>query len=423
MKKQIRVDHSANRLSELKKSTFLVSIFKNIILKKFKNLKVGYIHIADGKEVYEFGDKKSELQSKINILSSEFYVFLGSGGLLGVTEAYTAGFWRADDIVTLIRIMIRNSHIMKQLDSGWAKLLKPLNNYIHKKRQNTLAGSKENILAHYDLSNNFYKLWLDDSMTYSCGVFEKESTTLKEASIEKLDRICRKLNLSKNDNILEIGTGWGSFAIHAAKNYGCNITTTTISDAQYEYAKNKISEEGLNQKITLLNQDYRNLSGKFDKIVSIEMIEAVGHEYVPLFFQTVSKLLKDDGLFALQGITYNDHNFDEYKHSVDFIKKYVFPGSCLISISQITNAIKKKTDLSIVDLEDITMHYATTLNKWKNNFMDEIPAIKQLGFSDAFINMWEFYFDYCQAGFLERNIGDYQVIFAKSNSREINIRY
>ena len=423
MKKQIRVDHSANRLSELKKSTFLVSIFKNIILKKFKKLKVGYIHITDGKEVYEFGDKKSELQSKINILSSEFYVFLGSGGLLGVTEAYTAGFWRADDIVTLIRIMIRNSHIMKQLDSGWAKLLKPLNNYIHKKRQNTLAGSKENILAHYDLSNNFYKLWLDDSMTYSCGVFEKESTTLKEASIEKLDRICRKLNLSKNDNILEIGTGWGSFAIHAAKNYGCNITTTTISDAQYEYAKNKISEEGLNQKITLLNQDYRNLSGKFDKIVSIEMIEAVGHEYVPLFFQTVSKLLKDDGLFALQGITYNDHNFDEYKLSVDFIKKYVFPGSCLISISQITNAIKKKTDLSIVDLEDITMHYATTLNKWKNNFMDEIPAIKQLGFSDAFINMWEFYFDYCEAGFLERNIGDYQVIFAKSNSREINIRY
>ena len=423
MKKQIRVDHSANRLSELKKSTFLVSIFKNIILKKFKNLKVGYIHITDGKEVYEFGDKKSELQSKINILSSEFYVFLGSGGLLGVTEAYTAGFWRADDIVTLIRIMIRNSHIMKQLDSGWAKLLKPLNNYIHKKRQNTLAGSKENILAHYDLSNDFYKLWLDDSMTYSCGIFKDESTTLKEASIEKLDRICRKLNLSEKDSILEIGTGWGSFAIHAAKNYGCNITTTTISDAQYEYAKNKILEEGLDDKITLLNKDYRNLSGTFDKIVSIEMIEAVGHEYVPLFFQKVSKLLKKDGLFALQGITYNDHNFDDYKHSVDFIKKYIFPGSCLISISQITNAIKKKTDLSIVNLEDITMHYATTLHKWRNNFMNVIPAIKELGFSNAFINMWEFYFHYCEAGFLERNIGDYQVIFAKSNTRDINIRY
>ena len=312
---------------------------------------------------------------------------------------------------------------MQKSDSGWAKLLKPINNYIHKKRQNTLVGSKENILAHYDLSNDFYKLWLDESMTYSCGIFETESSTLKEASIEKLDRICRKLNLSVNDNILEIGTGWGSFAIHAAKNYGCNITTTTISDAQYEYAKNKIAEEGLSDKITLLNQDYRNLSGSYDKIVSIEMIEAVGHEYVPLFFESVSKLLKKDGLFALQGITYNDHNFDEYKNSVDFIKKYIFPGSCLISISQITNAVKKKTDLSIVNLEDITMHYATTLNKWRNNFMDVIPTVKKLGFSSAFINMWEFYFQYCEAGFLERNIGDYQVIFAKSNARDINIRY
>ena len=423
MDSNIRVDRAANRINSLKKPTLLSAVFKKIILKKFKNLQFGYIHLTDGAESYSYGDNSSEMKVEMEILSSEFYVFLGSGGLLGVTEAYTAGYWRADDIVILIRLIIKNSKVMEKLDSGWAKLIRPLNTYIHRKRQNTLSGSKENILAHYDLSNNFYKLWLDDSMTYSCGVFEKESTTLKEASIEKLDRICRKLNLSKNDNILEIGTGWGSFAIHAAKNYGCNITTTTISDAQYEYAKNKISEEGLNQKITLLNQDYRNLSGKFDKIVSIEMIEAVGHEYVPLFFQTVSKLLKDDGLFALQGITYNDHNFDEYKHSVDFIKKYVFPGSCLISISQITNAIKKKTDLSIVDLEDITMHYATTLNKWKNNFMDEIPAIKQLGFSDAFINMWEFYFDYCEAGFLERNIGDYQVIFAKSNSREINIRY
>lgn len=312
---------------------------------------------------------------------------------------------------------------MQQLDSGWAKLLKPINNYIHRKRQNTLTGSKENILAHYDLSNDFYKLWLDNSMTYSCGVFKDETTTLEEASIEKLDRICRKINLSENDSILEIGTGWGSFAIHAAKNYGCNITTTTISDAQYDYAKNKIFEEGLDDKITLLNQDYRNLTGTFDKIVSIEMIEAVGHEYVPLFFQKVSKLLKKDGLFALQGITYNDHNFDDYKHSVDFIKKYIFPGSCLISISQITNAIKKKTDLSIVNLEDITMHYATTLHKWRNNFMEVIPAIKELGFSNAFINMWEFYFHYCEAGFLERNIGDYQVIFAKSNTRDINIRY
>jgi len=423
MKVNIRVDSAANRLNDLKKPTFLVSIFKKVILKKFKNLKFGYVHLTEGEEIYKFGDNSSEMRAKIKILSPEFYVFLGSGGLLGVTEAYTAGYWKADDIVILLRIMIKNSEVMKKLDSGWAKLIKPVNNYIHRKRQNTLSGSKKNILAHYDLSNDFYKLWLDESMTYSCGVFETEKSSLKEASIEKLDRICRKLNLSEKDNILEIGTGWGSFAIHAAKNYGCKVTTTTISDAQHKYAKEQILKKGLEDKITLLNQDYRTLSGSFDKIVSIEMIEAVGHEYVPIFFEKVSNLLKKDGLFALQGITYNDHSFEEYKNSVDFIKKYIFPGSCLISISQITDAVKNSTDLAIVNLEDITSHYVTTLYKWRRNFMNVLPQVKALGFSNAFINMWEFYFIYCEAGFLERNIGDYQVIFAKSSARDIQIRY
>ena len=423
MDSNIRVDHAANRINSLKKPTLLSAVFKKIILKKFKNLQFGYIHLTDGAESYSYGDNSSEMKVEMEILSSEFYVFLGSGGLLGVTEAYTAGYWRADDIVTLIRLIIKNSKVMEKLDSGWAKLIRPLNTYIHRKRQNTLSGSKENILAHYDLSNDFYKLWLDETMTYSCGVFENDKSTLNEASIEKLDRICRKLDLKPNDNILEIGTGWGSFAIHAAKKYGCHITTTTISDAQYEYAKQRIIDEGLESKIKLLNQDYRNLSGTFDKIISIEMIEAVGHEYVELFFQKVSKLLKKDGLFALQGITFNDHKFDEYKNSVDFIKKYIFPGSCLISISQITNAIKNRTDLEVVNLEDISKHYSKTLYEWRKNFMNVLPEVKSLGFSNAFINMWEFYLIYCEAGFIERNIGDYQVIFAKSGARDIQIRY
>ena len=423
MDSNIRVDHAANRINSLKKPTLLSAVFKKIILKKFKNLQFGYIHLTDGAESYSYGDNSSEMKVEMEILSSEFYVFLGSGGLLGVTEAYTAGYWRADDIVTLIRLIIKNSKVMEKLDSGWAKLIRPLNTYIHRKRQNTLSGSKENILAHYDLSNDFYKLWLDESMTYSCGVFENDKSTLNEASIEKLDRICRKLDLKPNDDILEIGTGWGSFAIHAAKKYGCHITTTTISDAQYEYAKQRIIDEGLESKIKLLNQDYRNLSGTFDKIISIEMIEAVGHEYVELFFKKVSKLLKKDGLFALQGITFNDHKFDEYKNSVDFIKKYIFPGSCLISISQITNAIKNRTDLEVVNLEDISKHYSKTLYEWRKNFMNVLPEVKSLGFSNAFINMWEFYLIYCEAGFIERNIGDYQVIFAKSGARDIQIRY
>ena len=423
MDSNIRVDRAANRINALKTPTLLSAVFKKIILKKFTNLQFGYIHLTDGNESYSYGDNSSEMKVEIEILSSEFYVFLGSGGLLGVAEAYTAGYWRADDILILIRLIIKNSKVMEKLDSGWAKLIRPLNTYIHRKRQNTLSGSKENILAHYDLSNDFYKLWLDETMTYSCGVFENAKSTLKEASIEKLDRICRKLNLSKNDNILEIGTGWGSFAIHAAKNYGCNITTTTISDAQYEYAKQRIIDEGLEGKIKLLNQDYRNLSGTFDKIISIEMIEAIGHEYVELFFEKISKLLKKNGLFALQGITFNDHKFVEYKNSVDFIKKYIFPGSCLISISQITNAIKNRTDLEVVNLEDISKHYSKTLYEWRKNFMNVLPEVKSLGFSNAFINMWEFYFIYCEAGFIERNIGDYQVIFAKSGVRDIQIRY
>ena len=342
---------------------------------------------------------------------------------MGATEAYTLGHWKSDDLVTLLRTLFRNKNLIGQLDSGWAVLAKPFNKFIHWLRKNSLSGSKQNILAHYDLSNEFYQLWLDETMTYSCGFFKDENTTMKEASVEKLDRICRKLDIRPEDSILEIGTGWGSFAIHAASHYGCCVTTTTISDAQYEVAQKKIQEAGLDDKVTLLKDDYRNLRGQFDKIVSIEMIEAVGHQFVPLYLQKVASLLKDDGLFAMQGITYNDQNFDKYKNSVDFIKKYIFPGSCLISVSQMTEAMKKYTDLSLAHLEDITLHYATTLKSWRTKFLDELEEIRKLGFSNEFINMWEFYFVYCEAGFRERNIGDYQFIFAKPDSQNIQIDY
>ena len=423
MKDNRRVDFAADKLMAIKKSSFLATFFKKIILKKFKQLQFGFLQISDGDEEYHFGDDRSELKVNVQIFSPEFYVFMGSGGLLGVTESYTAGYWQSNNLVSLIRIVIQNKDVMNQLDSGWARLFKPLNNYIHRLRQNSLDGSKKNILAHYDLSNEFYQLWLDETMTYSCGVFDNKSSTLEEASVEKLDRICRKLQLTDRDSVLEIGTGWGSFAIHAAKHYGCKVTTTTISDAQYELAKERINQENLTDRITLLKDDYRKLTGRYDKIVSIEMIEAVGHEYVPVFFKTVSSLLKDDGLFVMQGITYNDQNFDVYKNSVDFIKKYIFPGSCLISVSQVTETMKTYTDLSIVHLEDITIHYATTLKIWRENFQSSIASIKALGFSSAFIKMWDFYFVYCEAGFRERHIGDYQFVFSKPRAREIKINY
>ena len=419
----MQVDHLADAVKTPKKSTFLTSIFKSGLQKKFKNLKTGHISINDGDETFSFGDGSSDEKVSVDIHSQEFYVMTGSGGALGIAEAYVAGYWSSDDVVKLFQIILRNRDILLSLEKGFAKLVKPINKMIHRRRQNTLKGSKENILAHYDLSNDFYKLWLDPSMTYSCAFFNNDSVTLEEASIEKLDRICRKLDLSEDDSVLEIGTGWGSFSIHAAKNYGCKVTTTTISDAQFDYARSRIKDEGLESKITLINKDYRDLDGKYDKIVSIEMIEAVGYEYIPDYFSKLSSLLKNNGLVALQGITYNDQNFEVYKNSVDFIKKYIFPGSCLISIAQIIDVIKKDTDLAMVDMEDITKHYAVTLNRWRKNFMDVIPKVKEMGYSQAFINMWEFYFLYCEAGFSERNIGDVQMIFAKSGSRNINISY
>ena len=411
--KTVNVKDISDNISNKNKNSFLGKFFKKNVLNKFNQLENGYIKIVHGEDIFEVGNNKNNLKCKINIHNIDFYVFLGSGGLLGATEAYAAGLWSCSDLVVLTQIMVRNQNLMSDLDSGIAKLIVPINKLIHYTKRNTVLGSKKNILAHYDLGNDFYQLWLDQTMTYSCGYFENKDTSLKDASIKKLDMICKKLNLTDKDSILEIGTGWGSFAIHAAKNYGCKITTTTISDEQYRYTKNLIEELNLSHLITLVKKDYRHLEGKYDKIASIEMIEAVGHKNVPAFFSKVSSLLKDGGLFAMQGITYNDQKFDIYKNSVDFINKYIFPGSCLISIAQVSEIVKTKTSFDFVDLEDITKHYATTLNIWRENFLKKSNEVKELGFSDTFIRLWEFYFTYCEAGFLEKNIGDYQFIFSK----------
>ena len=422
-KDRLSVDGLANTIQEMQRSTRMTSFFKRILFKKLKGLKTGELTIIDGAKTHVFGIPKSELNASITVSSQEFYVFLGSGGTNGAAEAYTAGYWSADNLVGLIRLIIKNKKTMEGLESGFARLTNPITKIIHKLRQNTLKGSKSNILAHYDLSNDFYKLWLDSTMTYSSGIFLNKNSSMHEASIEKLDRICRKLKLDSNDHVLEIGTGWGSFAVHAVKNYGCKVTTTTISDSQFNYVANLISKEGLGDKITLLNRDYRELEGAFDKVVSIEMIEAVGSDYVPGFFEKASSLLKQNGLMALQGITYNDPDFDAYKNSVDFIRKYIFPGSCLISVAQVEYAIKKKTDLVKIDSEDITLDYARTLAIWRQDFEKVLPQVRELGFSDPFIRIWIFYLVYCEAGFLENLIGDFQFIFAKPDSQNTKITY
>ncbi|MDC0483619.1 cyclopropane-fatty-acyl-phospholipid synthase family protein [Candidatus Thioglobus sp.] len=422
-KDRLSVDGLANNIQEMQRSTRMTSFFKRILFKKLKGLKTGELTIIDGSEIHVFGIPKSELKATLNVSSQEFYVFLGSGGTNGAAEAFTAGYWSADNLVELIQIIIRNKKTMEGLESGLARLTNPITKIIHRLRQNTLKGSKSNILAHYDLSNDFYKLWLDSTMTYSSGIFLNKKSSMLDASVEKLDRLCRKLNLNSSDHVLEIGTGWGSFAIHAAKNYGCKVTTTTISDNQFNYVAELIIQENLDNKITLLNKDYRELEGVFDKVVSIEMIEAVGSDFVPGFFEKASSLLKKNGLMALQGITYNDPDFNTYKNSVDFIRKYIFPGSCLISLSQVEKAIKDKTDLIMVDSEDITLHYARTLEIWRKDFENVLPQVRELGFSDPFIRIWVFYLVYCEAGFLENLIGDFQFIFAKPDSKNIKITH
>ena len=422
-KDRLSVDGLANNIQEMQRSTRMTSFFKRILFKKLKGLKTGELTIIDGSEIHVFGIPKSELKATLTVSSQEFYVFLGSGGTNGAAEAFTAGYWSADNLVELIQIIIRNKKTMEGLESGLARLTNPITKIIHRLRQNTLKGSKSNILAHYDLSNDFYKLWLDSTMTYSSGIFLNKKSSMLDASVEKLDRLCRKLNLNSSDHVLEIGTGWGSFATHAAKNYGCKVTTTTISDNQFNYVAELISKENLDNKITLLNKDYRELEGVFDKVVSIEMIEAVGSDFVPGFFEKASSLLKKNGLMALQGITYNDPDFNAYKSSVDFIRKYIFPGSCLISLSQVEKAIKDKTDLIMVDSEDITLHYARTLEIWRKDFENVLPQVRELGFSDPFIRIWVFYLVYCEAGFLENLIGDFQFIFAKPDSKNIKITH
>jgi cyclopropane-fatty-acyl-phospholipid synthase len=312
---------------------------------------------------------------------------------------------------------VLNEHLLLDIEGGLALLTAPLRRMYHCNNKNTRAGSRCNIEAHYDLGNDFYALFLDETMTYSCAFFERPETTLAEASIAKYDRICRKLNLQKTDHLLEVGMGWGGFAIHAASHYGCRVTTTTISPSQYDWAKERIRKQGLEKRISLLLEDYRDLSGTFDKLVSIEMIEAVGHHYLDAFFRQCAHLLRPDGIMALQAITITDQKYEAHKRDVDFIKRYIFPGSTLTSVTALCLSATRATDLKLFHLEDITVHYARTLREWRERFFKNIDKVRALGYSEPFIRMWEYYLCYCEGAFAERYIGDVQALFAKPSYR------
>ncbi len=392
---------------------------RKVLFRILKKLKRGQITIIEGSQRHIFGQASSAypLEAVITVYHPRFYGKAILGGSIGTAEAYMSGLWSADDLTTALRIMALNRDSFERLDKGWSKISAPLQRIGHFLRKNTRSGSRKNIVAHYDLGNDFYQLFLDDTLTYSCGIFESEVSSMQDASLAKYERICRKLELSPADDVIEIGSGWGGFAIYAAQHFGCRVTTTTISDQQYKLAQQRIADSGVADRIELVMKDYRDLKGKYSKLVSIEMIEAVGHHFLDTYFKSCSRLLKPDGMMLLQAIIITDQVYERHKHSVDFIKRYIFPGSCIPSIAAIASSIAKATDLRLFHLEDITTHYARTLACWREQFYSNIDAVKGLNYSEAFIRMWDYYLRYCEAGFAERYIGNVQMLFTKPMCR------
>ena len=359
---------------------------------------------------------RHSLRVTLTIHDISVYRQLLFGGSIALADSYINGEWDTDDLTGLIRLAARNLAVLNKLENRFAGVSKAFERAKHQLRSNDQTNAKSNILAHYDLGNAMYERFLDATMMYSSAVYLTPETSLSAAQQHKLALICQRLQLTADDHVIEIGTGWGGFAIYAAQHYGCQVTTTTISDAQYVEAQLRVKAAGLEDKITLLKQDYRELTGYYDKLVSIEMIEAVGHEYLPTFFAKCNDLLKPTGLMVLQAITFNDQNYQEYLNSVDFIQTHIFPGGCLLSNQELNTQFTQQTDMVIKQLHDYGFDYAYTLRDWRTAFMAQREEIKALGYDEAFIRLWEFYFCYCEGGFLERTIGVVQVTAVKPDN-------
>ncbi|PKO45657.1 MAG: SAM-dependent methyltransferase [Betaproteobacteria bacterium HGW-Betaproteobacteria-22] len=404
-------------LKQKSRSKWVARFAKSQILAHLNDIKIGSLTLIDGKDTHFHGDQTHELSAVIHVHDPRFYGEIAFGGSIGAGEAYMLGYWTADNLTNIVRLMCLNQSVMDNLEGGYQWLTKPLMRLLHWLNSNTTEGSRKNIAAHYDLGNEMFQLFLDPTMMYSSAMFNEQTTTLQQASELKLMTICNKLDLKPDDHVIEIGTGWGGFAIYAASHYGCKVTTTTISKAQYQLAKARVEAAGLNDKVTLLLEDYRHLTGQYDKLVSIEMIEAVGYQFYNTYFAKVSALLKPDGLALIQAITITDQRYERAKKSVDFIQRYIFPGSCIPSNTAMLNSITQNTDLRLYDLEDIGPHYATTLRMWRENFFANITQVRHLNYSEEFIRMWEFYLCYCEGGFLERALGDVHMLLAKPDNR------
>jgi len=394
---------------------------RQLVLRQMAGLQGGQIvlHESNGSQVLGTAGQTSHepVECELTIRNPRVYSRMLWGGSLGAGEGYIDGDWDVDDLTNLIRLFVRNESLLMTMDTGLARVANWGAQAWHWLRKNTPIGSRRNIAAHYDLGNDFFRLFLDETMMYSSGIFPHEGSSLYEASVEKIDRVCRKLRLSPRDHVLEIGTGWGGFALHAAQNYGCRVTTTTISEEQHACASQRIADAGLSDRVRLLKSDYRHLEGQYDKIASIEMIEAVGHEFLPTFFRKCGELLKPDGIMLLQGIVMFEQRYEAYLKATDFIQRYVFPGGCLPTVAALTGAAAKTSDLYPVHLEDFADHYARTLRCWRERFERKLDEVRSLGFDERFIRIWTYYFCYCEAAFRERYIGLSQLMLAKSGWR------
>ncbi len=389
---------------------------KKLVLRSLKNISKGTLSIIDGKDRYKFNGDNT-LNAEILVNNSSFYTEILLGGSIGASEAYIHKSWTSNDVTKVIQLMACNQSTMDSMEGPFRFIAAPFLRVLHVLNRNTLYGSKKNIARHYDLSNKFFTLFLDSSMMYSSAIYPNKTSTIETAAEYKLGIICKKLDLKKGHRVIEIGSGWGGFAIYAAKNYGCHITTTTISNEQYKYVREKIKHLKLEKNIKVIFKDYRELTGKYDKLVSIEMIEAVGHKFYDSYFQKVSELLNQNGDALIQAITIRDQRYKQALRSVDFIQKYIFPGSCIPSINAIQNAVTGSGDMVINDVRDIGHHYAKTLMDWRKKFSRNSKDITKLGFDEDFLRMWKFYFCYCEGGFLEKSISALHIHIAKPDYR------
>jgi cyclopropane-fatty-acyl-phospholipid synthase len=407
---------SPRHLAGTVKPTLLDGYARRAVQRQLRRLRSGSLRLTDGDAEHVYGGQ-GEPAAHIEVRDPRFYSEIAFGGSIGAGEAYMHGFWDCDDLVALVRLLLKNLDVLDGMEQGTARMTAPLQRLFHWINRNSHEGSRRNIAAHYDLGNDFFAQWLDPTMMYSSAVFERPDMSLHEAQLARLDRICRKLQLGPADHVLEIGTGWGGFALHAAQHYGCRVTTTTISREQHELASQRIHAAGLQDRVKLLLDDFRDLEGRFDKLVSIEMIEAIGHDLLRTYFRKCSELLRPAGAMLIQAITMTDQRYEAYRKSVDFIQRYIFPGGHLPSAAVMTGIAARDTDLRLLDLDDIGLHYAETLRHWRERFVDKLADVRRMGYSETFIRMWNYYFCYCEGAFRERAISDVQLVFTKPANR------